>query len=261
MSIIQAILLGILQGLTEFLPVSSSGHIELGKALLGINGESTLIFTVVVHGATVLSILVVFWKDIVDLFKGVLKFKWNYETDYTAKIVVSMIPVAIVGLFFKDYIEEFFSGGNVVFIGAMLIITSILLSLTYFYKPKKTKDVSYFSAFIIGIAQAIAVLPGISRSGSTIATGLLMGVDKEKITKFSFLMVIIPVLGENFLDLFKGDIFTSQVQFWPLFWGFLAAFIFGVIACRWMISIVRKSKLIYFAIYTLIVGVIAIILG
>ena len=260
MSIIQAIVLGILQGLTEFLPVSSSGHIELGKALLGINAESTLIFTIVVHGATVLSILVVFWKDIVDLIKGVLKFRWNEETDYTAKIIVSMIPVAIVGLFFKDYVESYFGSGNVAFVGYMLLITSFLLALTYFYKPKKTGDVSYWKAFLIGIAQAIAVLPGISRSGSTIATGLLLGVDKEKITKFSFLMVVVPVLGENFLDLIKGSELTaSSVGIGPLVAGFIAAFVSGVLACMWMIRIVRNSKLIYFAIYTLIVGLVAII--
>jgi len=260
-SIIEAFILGIIQGLTEFLPVSSSGHIELAKSLFGVNAESTLIFTIVVHGATVLSILFVFWKDIVDLIKGVFAFKLNEETIYVLKIAVSMIPVAFVGLFFKDRIESLFGGNNTAFVGYMLLITSVLLAITYFYRPKKTKDVNFLSAFIIGIAQAIAVLPGISRSGSTIATGLFLGVDKEKITKFSFLMVVIPVLGENFLDLTKGDITNSTIGITPLIVGFIAAFISGVFACRWMIKIVKNSKLIYFAIYTFIVGIIAILLG
>jgi len=257
--LLQAVVLGVLQGLTEFLPVSSSGHIELGKALFGIDGESTLMFTIVVHGATVLSTLVVFRKDIIDLFRGVFAFKWNEETEYTAKLVVSMIPVGIVGLFFKDYIESFFGGGNVAFVGYMLLITSVLLALTYFYRPQKTGEVNYWKAFVIGVAQAVAVLPGISRSGSTIATGLLLGVDKEKITKFSFLMVIIPILGENLLDVVKGDwAASSGVGVLPLVAGFIAAFLSGLFACQLMIKIVKNSKLIYFAIYTLIVGLIAI---
>ncbi len=262
MDLLQAVILGIIQGLTEFLPVSSSGHIELGKALFGINGESTLIFTIVVHGATVLSTLVVFRKEIIELFKGVFAFKWNEETEYTAKLIVSMIPVGIVGLFFKDYIESFFGDGNVAFVGYMLLVTSVLLALTYFYRPKTTGDVTFAKAFVIGIAQAVAVLPGISRSGSTIATGLLLGVDKEKITKFSFLMVIIPILGENLLDVMKGDLTSSaSVGTLPLIAGFVAAFLSGLFACKLMIKIVKNSKLIYFAVYTLIVGLIAILVA
>ena len=264
MDLLQAVLLGLIQGLTEFLPVSSSGHIELGKALFGIEGEVTLAFTIVVHGATVLSTLVVFRKDILGLFRGALKFEWNNETQYVAKLLVSMIPVAIVGIFFKDLVEAFFGDGNVAFVGFMLLITSFLLFLTYFYKPNKYKtgEVTFVKALVVGIAQAFAVLPGISRSGSTIATGLLLGIDKEKITMFSFLMVIIPILGENFLELIKGySSFSSNVDTLSLFAGFLSAFLSGLFACKLMIKIVKNSKLIYFAIYTLIVGVVAILVA
>jgi len=259
MSWLQALLLGLLQGLTEFLPVSSSGHLELGKSLMDVQIKDTLIFTIVVHGATVLSTLVIFWKDIIDLFKGLFRFKWNDETKYIVLIIVSMIPVGFVGLFLKDYVESFFEAGNVAMVGYMEIITAMLLAFTFFYKPK-TKKLSYGNAFLIGIAQAIAVIPGISRSGSTIATGLLLGVDKEKITRFSFLMVIIPILGENLLDLMKGEFTQTDASISPmiLLVGFVAAFFSGLFACKWMISIVKKGKLIYFAIYCLIIGLIAI---
>lgn len=259
MSWLQALLLGLLQGLTEFLPVSSSGHLELGKSLMDIQIKDTLIFTIVVHGATVLSTLVIFWKDIIDLFKGLFHFKWNDETKYILFIVVSMIPVGFVGLFLKDYVEILFENGNVATVGFMELITAGLLTLTFFYKPK-AKKLTYGNAFVIGIAQAIAVIPGISRSGSTIATGLMLGVDKEKITRFSFLMVIIPILGENILDMMKGDFLQADASISPvvLLIGFIAAFVSGLFACKWMISIVKKGKLIYFAIYCLIIGLIAI---
>ncbi len=262
MSYLQALLLGLLQGLTEFLPVSSSGHLEIGKSLMNIQVDDTLIFTIAVHGGTVLSTLVIFWKDIVDLFKGLFRFKWNDETKYIALIVVSMIPVGFVGLFLKDYIESFFEGSNVAMVGFMELITAGLLAITFFYKPK-TKKLTYGNAFLIGVAQAIAVIPGISRSGSTIATGLFMGVDKEKITRFSFLMVIIPILGENLLDMMKGEFTQVDASISPivLLVGFLSAFISGLFACKWMISIVKKGKLIYFAIYCLIIGLIAIGMG
>lgn len=252
MNWIEALLLGILQGLTEFLPVSSSGHLELGKILMGIESKESLMFTVVVHGATVLSTIVVFWKDIVKLFKGFFAFKWNFEMQYIVKIVISMIPVLIVGLFFKDFVEQFFSG-NLLFVGSMLLITAFILALTYYYKPKE-KDITFLDSLIIGIAQAIAVLPGISRSGSTIATGLLLGNKKENIARFSFLMVLAPIIGANILDLSDTATTFNGVGILPLTVGFFAAFLSGLAACKWMINIVKKGKLIYFAVYCAIVG-------
>ena len=260
MNWIEALILGLVQGLTEFLPVSSSGHLEIGKALFGIHSEQSLIFTIAVHGATVLSTIVVFRKDIANLFKGLFKIEWNQETQYAAKIIVSMIPVAIVGLFFKDFVESFFQS-NVAFVGFMLIITATLLTLT-FYAKSKNKEISFLDAFIIGIAQAVAVLPGISRSGSTIATGLLLGNKKNKIAEFSFLMVIIPILGEIFLDIIQGNfVSNSSIGAIPIAVGFLAAFISGLFACKWMVELVKKGKLIYFAIYCLIIGLLAIFLA
>jgi undecaprenyl-diphosphatase len=260
MSWIEALLLGLLQGLTEFLPVSSSGHLELGKALLDINPKNSLVFTVVVHGATVLSTIVIFYKDIWKLIKGLLAFKWNEETKYILKIFISMIPVGIVGVFFKDEVESFFDG-NIAFVGAMLLFTSALLAFTYF-KKSNDRNITYLDSFIIGVAQAIAVLPGISRSGSTIATGLLLGDKKELVAKFSFLMVLIPIIGANFKDLAGGEMTGNEgIGVIPLVVGFLAAFISGLLACKWMIGIVKKGKLIYFAIYCFVVGIIAIILA
>lgn len=255
---LEALILGIVQGLTEFLPVSSSGHLELGKAILGVNAEKSLAFTVVVHGATVLSTIVVFYKDILNLFKGLFAFKWNEETIYIVKILISMIPVIILGIFFKEQIEGFFTG-NVLFVGSMLIITSLLLASTYLIKQNERK-ITYLDSFIIGIAQAFAVLPGISRSGSTISTGLLLGNRKANIAKFSFLMVLIPILGANFKDIYDGGMTAEDgVGILPLLVGFLAAFISGLLACKWMIGIVKKGKLLYFSIYCFIVGSVAII--
>ena len=260
MSIIEAIILGIIQGLTEFLPVSSSGHLEIGKAFLNVPAES-LNFTIAVHGGTVLSTIVIFKKDIIQLIKGCFCFTWNEETKYVAKIALSMVPVAIVGLFFKDELKSLFTGGNLVFVGSMLIATAVLLAFTYFAKEKEKKT-SFFDAFIIGISQAVAVLPGISRSGTTIATGLLLGNKKELIAKFSFLMVLIPILGENFLDLISGDLLAgSEVGPQAITAGFISAFISGLLACKWMIGIVKKGKLIYFSAYCLLAGITAIFLG
>jgi undecaprenyl-diphosphatase len=258
MSWIEALLLGLLQGLTEFLPVSSSGDLELGKALLHINPKNSLIFTIVVHGATVLSTIVVFYKDIWELIKGLFAFKWNEETKYILKIMVSMIPVGFIGVFFKDEVESFFDG-NIAFVGAMLLVTSALLAFTYF-KKSNTRNITFFDSFVIGIAQAIAVLPGISRSGSTIATGLLIGNKKELIAKFSFLMVLIPIIGANLKDLAGGEMTQNEgIGIMPLAVGFVAAFVSGLLACKWMIGIVKKGKLIYFAIYCFIIGALAII--
>lgn len=253
----QALLLGILQGLTEFLPVSSSGHLEIGNALLGVKTENNLLFTVFVHVATVLSTIVVFRKDILELIKDLLKFQWNESTIYVAKILVSSIPVIILGVFFKEEIEQFFTG-NLFFVGCMLLFTACLLALTQFVKVGNGK-ITFFKAIIIGIAQAIAVLPGISRSGSTIATGLLLGAKKEEMARFSFLMVLIPILGAAFLDIISGEAASDQsIGILPLVVGFVAAFVSGLIACSWMIKIVRRGKLIYFAIYCSVIGLIAI---
>lgn len=260
MDIIEAIILGIVQGLTEFLPVSSSGHLEIGSEILGVAGEENLTFTIAVHAATVLSTITILHKDIFYLLKGLFKFKLNEETLYLLKIGISLIPIMIVGLFFKDYVESFF-GNGLLMVGFMLLLTAALLSFSYFAKPRQKENLSFKDAFIIGVSQALAVLPGLSRSGTTIATGLLLGNKKETIAKFSFLMVIIPILGEAFLDLIKGD-FTDTGSSLPttsLIAGFIAAYIAGCLACKWMINIVKKGKLIYFAIYCLIVGCIAII--
>jgi len=261
MNWLEALILGIIQGLTEFLPVSSSGHLELGKTLLGVEVKESLQFTIVVHGATVLSTIVVFRKDILQLIKGLFAFQWNEDTQYIFKIAVSMIPVGIVGVFFKDELKSLFGEGNTVFVGGMLLITATLLAFT-FYAKSKDKEISFKDAFIIGIAQAMAVLPGISRSGSTIAIGLLLGNKKASVAKFSFLMVLVPILGENLLDIIGGDM-TSNAAMSPgiLVIGFIGAFLSGLFACSWMINLVKKGKLIYFAAYCAIVGVLAIILG
>ena len=263
MSWLEALILGLVQGLTEFLPVSSSGHLELGKVLLNVEAQSDIRFTIVVHGATVLSTLVVFFKEIWEILKGSLLFKWNSETQYLAKIVVSMIPVIVVGLFLEEYIESFF-GGKIMFVGAMLIVTAILLGLTHFLRNKfQERKIGYGSAFIMGIAQAFAVLPGISRSGATIATGILLGNKKKDLAQFSFLMVLVPILAANMKSLigFEGvepGASTGSIQ---LLIGFLAAFITGWLACSWMVNLVRKGKLLWFAIYCLIIGLVAISYG
>jgi undecaprenyl-diphosphatase len=253
----QAFLLGILQGLTEFLPVSSSGHLEIGHALLGIETTNNLLFAVVVHVATVLSTIVVFRKDIFLLIKGLLAFQWNEPTIYVAKLFFSSIPVLILGLLFKEEIEQLFTG-NLVMVGSMLIFTALLLSLTHFVKKTEGK-ITFFKAILIGVAQAMAVVPGISRSGSTIATGLLLKTKKDEVARFSFLMVLIPILGAALLDIVSGEITSNEnISFTPLLIGFIAAFVSGLLACSWMIKIVKRGKLIYFAIYCLVIGVIAI---
>lgn len=257
---VEAFLLGLIQGLTEFLPVSSSGHLELGHALLDIHGEDNLLFAVVVHGATVLSTLVVFRQDIIHLLSGLSAFRWNEETRYVALLMLSAVPVAVVGLFFRIEIEGLFSG-NLVFVGILLLVTASLLAFTYF-AGTRTGKIRWYDALIIGVAQAIAVLPGISRSGSTIATGLLLGKKKEEMARFSFLMVIFPILGANLLDLFSGEMKSSgAIGAIPLMVGFTTAFLSGLMACKWMIGIVKKGKLIYFSVYCLIIGLIAIFAG
>lgn len=260
MSWIEALILGIVQGLTEFLPVSSSGHLTIGSALLGLSGEENLTFAVAVHAATVLSTIVVLWKEVSILFRGFFSFKWNKETQMVCKILISMIPVGIVGLFFKDYVEAIFGSGLLI-VGCMLLLTAALLAFSYYAKPRQKEEISFKDAFIIGIAQACAVLPGLSRSGSTIATGLLLGDKKEQVAKFSFLMVIIPILGEAFLDLMKGGFSADEsgISTGVLLTGFVAAFVSGTIACRWMINLVKNGKLVYFAYYCVAAGVFAIV--
>jgi undecaprenyl-diphosphatase len=262
MNIIEALILGIVQGLTEFLPVSSSGHIELGKAILNIQTTDNLLFSIVVHGATALSTIIVFRTTIIDLFKGLLEFKNNESFRYTMKIIISMIPVGIIGVLFEEKLEALFTG-NVLLVGSMLIFTGLLLTFTYFSK-NTTKDVSFGRAIIIGLAQAVAILPGISRSGSTISTALILGIDKGKATKFSFIMVLLPIMGATLLkvkDYFEAPSLAGGISTSTLIIGFLAAFISGLLACTWMIQIVKRGKLIYFAYYCFAVGIISIVIS
>ena len=258
MEIIDSVILGIIQGLTEFLPVSSSGHLELGKAILGDDSvpEESLLFTVVLHFATALSTIVVFRKDIISILKGIFKFQWNEDLEFMFKIIVSMLPAVLVGVLFEDQLEQLF-GGNILLVGCMLIVTAILLFLAD--KAKNTnKNVSFANAFIIGISQAIAMLPGISRSGATISTSVLLGNDKTKAARFSFLMVVPLIFGKIAKDILSGDLTYQSEQFTAISIGFIAAFVSGLFACTWMIALVKRSKLSYFAIYCIIVGVIAI---
>lgn len=258
MEIIDAIILGIVQGLTEFLPVSSSGHLEIGKAILGDNSipEESLMFTVVLHFATALSTIVVFRKDVLDILKGALKLKWNDDLQFISKIALSMIPAAVIGFTYESQFAELF-GGNIKLVGFMLIITALLLYLAD--KAKSTnKNVSFRNALVIGVAQAIAMLPGISRSGATISTSVLLGNDKTKAARFSFLMVVPLIFGKIAKDVLSGELTYNSESFAALSIGFVAAFVAGLFACTWMIALVKKSKLTYFAIYCVIVGLIAI---
>ncbi len=259
MNIFEAAILGIIQGLTEFLPVSSSGHLELGKYLFHINPEANFYFTVAVHGATVLSTIIIFWRDIINLLKGFFKFRMNDEMSYILKILVSMIPVGITGLLFKDRVEALFSG-NIVFVGSMLLVTSVLLLIGHVVK-NRNREIGFWDALIMGIAQSIAVIPGISRSGATISAGLMLGNRKDEIARFSFLMVLIPVIGANLLEIVNGDFNSGSAGAGIIFAGFISAFVSGCIACRWMISLVKRSKMIWFSAYCAVAGIISIIAG
>ncbi|MCI5711267.1 MAG: undecaprenyl-diphosphate phosphatase [Prevotella sp.] len=261
MNTLEALVLGLVQGFTEYLPVSSSGHLTIGAALFGINGADNLTFTIMVHVATVLSTLVILWREIDWILKGLFKFQMNDETKYALNILVSMIPVGIVGVFFKDKVEAVFGSGLFI-VGIMLLVTALLLTFSYYAKPRQRENISLWHAFLIGVGQALAVLPGLSRSGTTIATGLLLGNKKEKMAQFSFLMVIPPILGEALLDLLKGlkgEEALGGIDTWPMVVGFVAAFVSGCIACKWMINVVKRGKLIYFGIYCAIAGVLTII--
>jgi len=263
MEIIDAIILGIIQGLTEFLPVSSSGHLELGEALLGSEAipQESLMFTVVLHFATALSTMVIFRKDIIEIFQGIFNsiknLEWNEESKFSVKIIISMIPAVIIGYKYEREFEQLF-GNNILLVGSMLIVTALLLFLAD--RAKKThKKVSLLDGLIIGVAQGIAMLPGISRSGATISTSVLLGIDKTKAARFSFLMVVPLIFGKIAKDILSGELTYNSTSFGYLSVGFIAAFISGLFACTWMIALVKKSKLTYFAIYCVVVGITAII--
>ena len=257
----EALVLGVVQGLTEFLPISSSGHLAIVAKALQVDTDANnfITFTIATHAGTVCSTLLVLWSEVSRLFTGMFRFKWNDETQYIAKIFISMIPVAIVGVFFKHEVEALFGKGLYI-VGAALLLTACLLAVAYFIKPRNKEKISFKDAFLIGVAQAIAVIPGLSRSGTTIAAGLMLGNKKEIVAKFSFLMVLIPILGECLLDLLKGDFSGSAtLPVFSLAVGFLAAFISGALACKWMINLVKKGKLIYFAVYCAVVGILVLL--
>ena len=261
---LQALILGLVQGLTEFLPVSSSGHLAIGREILGVEAAEDLVFEITVHVATVLATIIVFRKQIWKLLCGLFKFKYNDETDYILKICVSMIPVFIVGMFFKDKVESLFS--SLLVVGLALVVTAMLLLFSDIYGGRGKvaarqyrNGIGWWQALTVGIGQAFAVIPGLSRSGTTISTGLLCGVKREAVAQFSFLMVLVPILGEAFLDLVGGDVAASSVGTLPLLVGFLAAFVSGLFACKVMIALVKKAKLRWFALYCAVVGLVVII--
>ena len=259
MDYLDSLILGVIQGFTEFLPVSSSGHLELGKSLLGDNSlpKESMIFTVVLHFATALSTIVVFRKDIIEIIKELLKFELNSNTQFVFKIIISMIPASLIGVFFETELESLFSN-NIVLVGAMLMVTGLLLILAD-RAHNTSKNISVKTAFTVGVAQAIAMIPGISRSGATISTAVLLGIDKTKAARFSFLMVIPLIFGKIFKDIFSGELNYESTQITSLAIGFIAAFVSGLLACTWMIRLVKNSQLKYFAYYCAVVGIIAIL--
>jgi len=259
MNLLEAIVLGLIQGLTEFLPVSSSGHLELGKYLFGIDHEANFYFSIAVHGATVLSTIFVLWKEILNLFNGLFKFRINEETQYFIKLAISMIPVGITGFFMSDIAEKYFTG-NMTSLGIQFFISAILLFMTLIIRPKE-RSITYLDSFFIGIAQAFAVLPAISRSGATIATGMMLGNKKSDIAKFSFLMVLVPIIEANILEMSSGNFSKEGTSIFVIAVGFLTAFISGYVACKWMISLVRKGNLVWFAVYCILAGIFSLLLG
>lgn len=261
----QALLLGMVQGLTEFLPVSSSGHLTIAQTLLGVEFAEgdMLLFDVLVHAATVCSTLLILWKEVAWVLKGTFTSpQWNDEKRYAGKILLSMVPVFVIGMFFKDYVETIFGHGMVV-VGVCLLLTAALLTFAQYARPRQKEQIGWLDSLIIGLSQAVAVLPGLSRSGTTIATGILLGNKKEQVAQFSFLMVLIPILGEAFLDvldILQGEVTTMLSPVCMLI-GFISAFVVGAAACKWMISVVKRQKLIYFAIYCLLIGGFALCYG
>ena len=260
MTIFESIILGAVQGLTEFLPVSSSGHLQIAKALLGVEIEENLAFDVTLHAATVLSTIVILWPEVKRLLVGLFSRHFNSEQAYVLKLVLSMIPIGIVGFALKDYLNAMLESPYILsIVGAMLLFTAALLSFAYFARPRVKEDISYRDAFIIGLSQAVAAMPGLSRSGTTIATGLLLGNKKTAVAQFSFLMVLAPILGEMFLNLVKGEVAFSSIGIAPMLAGFISAFVVGCLACKFMLGIVQKGKLIWFAVYCAIAGVVSIV--
>lgn len=259
MDTLQAILLGIVQGITEFLPVSSSGHLQIAKELLGVQLEENLTFDVTLHAATVLSTIVVLWSQVRRLFTGLFSRRFNDEQAYVLKILLSMIPIGIVGFLLKDQLDALLNAPYILaIVGAMLLLTAALLAFAYWAKPRQKESISYRDALIIGLAQACAAMPGLSRSGSTIATGLLLGNRKAAVAQFSFLMVLLPILGETFLEVVKGEL-TAGVGTVPLVAGFLASFVTGCLACRFMLEVVQRGRLIWFALYCAVAGIVSIV--
>ncbi len=257
--LLKAIILGIVQGLTEFLPVSSSGHLEIGKALLGtrLDAEMSLLMTVVLHAATALSTIVVFRREILDILRGLCHFRWNEQTQYAVKIVLSMLPAVFVGLVFEKEIESWFSG-NLLLVGSMLLATGLLLILAS-RNRETTRPVGYLDSLLVGLAQAVAILPGISRSGATISTCMLLGIDRVQAARFSFLMVVPLIMGKMAKDVLDNSFSAADTPGWALLAGFVAAFLTGLLACRWMVVLVRNSRLTWFAIYCFAVGALAIV--
>ena len=259
MDTLQAILLGIVQGITEFLPVSSSGHLQIAKEVLGVQLEENLTFDVALHAATVLSTIVVLWSEVWRLLKGLFSRRFNEEQAYVLKLVLSMIPIGIVGFLLKDRINDLLNAPYILaIVGAMLLVTAALLAFAYYAKPRQKETISYRDAFIIGLAQAVATLPGLSRSGTTIATGLILGNRKESVAQFSFLMVLAPILGKMVLDLMSGELAAQSIGTAPLLAGFAAAFVVGCLACKFMIEVVKRGKLIWFAVYCTVAGLVSI---
>lgn len=260
MTIFESIILGAVQGLTEFLPVSSSGHLQIAKALLGVEIEENLAFDVTLHAATVLSTIVILWPEVKRLLLGLFSRHFNEEQAYVLKLILSMIPIGIVGFALKDYLNAMLESPYILsIVGAMLLLTALLLSFAYFARPRVKEDISYRDAFIIGLSQAVAAMPGLSRSGTTIATGLLLGNKKAAVAQFSFLMVLAPILGEMFLNLVKGEVVFSSIGIVPMLAGFISAFVVGCLACKFMLGVVQKGKLIWFAVYCAVAGVVSIV--
>ena len=259
MSIIEAIILGIVQGLTEFLPVSSSGHLQIAKALLGVEIEENLVFDVTLHAATVLSTIVILWSEVKRLLVGVFSRHFNQEQAYVLKLILSMIPIGIVGFALKDQLNAMLDSPYILtIVGAMLLLTAALLSFAYYARPRQKETISYRDAFIIGLSRAVAAMPGLSRSGTTIATGILLGNKKTAVAQFSFLMVLAPILGEMLLEIASGEMVFGSIGTLPLLCGFISSFVVGCLACKFMIGIVNKGKLVWFAVYCAIAGVVAI---